>query len=102
LQIACLRSLNLAARYVSGYLRTYPPPGQPRLVGADASHAWVSTYIPGTGWVDYDPTNACYVGSGHIVIARGRDFFDVSPVKGLFSGGGGQVLETGVTVEETA
>jgi transglutaminase-like putative cysteine protease len=69
-------------------------------VGADASHAWVSVYIPGTGWVDYDPTNACFVASGHIVIARGRDFFDVSPVKGLFSGGGGQTLETGVTVEE--
>jgi hypothetical protein len=59
----------------------------PRLVGADASHAWVSVFIPGTGWVDYDPTNACFAGSGHIVVARGRDFRDVSPVKGLFSGG---------------
>ena len=62
----------------------------------------VSAYIPGTGWVDYDPTNACFAGKGHIVIARGRDFSDVSPVKGLFSGGGGQTLETGVTVEEAA
>jgi transglutaminase-like putative cysteine protease len=101
LLISCLRQRGLPAAYVSGYLLTQPPRGQARLVGADASHAWVSTFIPGTGWVDYDPTNACYAGSGHIVIARGRDFFDVSPVKGLFSGGGGQTLETGVTVEET-
>jgi len=99
LLISCLRQRGLPAAYVSGYLLTKPPPGQPRLEGADASHAWVSAYIPGTGWVDYDPTNACFVGAGHIVVARGRDFFDVSPVKGLFSGGGGQTLETGVTVE---
>jgi len=100
--ISCLRQQGLPAAYVSGYLLTEPPPGQPRLVGADASHAWVSVYLPGTGWVDYDPTNACFVASGHIVIARGRDFFDVSPVKGLFSGGGGQTLETGVTVVEAS
>jgi transglutaminase-like putative cysteine protease len=99
--ISCLRQLRLPAAYVSGYLLTHTPPGQPRLVGADASHAWVSVFIPGSGWVDYDPTNACFVGSGHIVIARGRDFHDVSPVKGLFSGGGAKVLETGVTVEIT-
>jgi transglutaminase-like putative cysteine protease len=99
--ISCLRQLRLPTAYVSGYLLTHTPPGQPRLVGADASHAWVSVYIPGSGWVDYDPTNACFVGSGHIVIARGRDFHDVSPVKGLFSGGGAKVLETGVTVEIT-
>jgi len=86
---------------VSGYLLTHPPSGQPRLVGTDASHAWVSAYIPGSGWIDYDPTNSCFVGSGHIVIARGRDFHDVSPVKGLFSGGGVKVLETGVNVEIT-
>jgi transglutaminase-like putative cysteine protease len=97
--ISCLRQLRLPVAYVSGYLLTHTPPGQPRLVGADASHAWVSVYIPGSGWVDYDPTNACFVGSGHIVIARGRDFRDVSPVKGLFSGGGIKVLDTGVTVE---
>ena len=101
LAVGCVRSMGLAARYVSGYLETAPPPGQERLVGADASHAWVSAYIPGTGWIDYDPTNACFVGAGHIVVARGRDFFDVSPVKGLFSGGGAQTLDTGVTVEET-
>ncbi len=100
LLISCLRQLGLPAAYVSGYLLTQPPPGRPRLVGADASHAWVSAYIPGTGWIDYDPTNACFVGTSHIVVARGRDYFDVSPVKGLFSGGGGQTLETGVTVEE--
>jgi transglutaminase-like putative cysteine protease len=98
--ISFLRQHHIPAAYVSGYLLTKPPSGQSRLIGADASHAWVSIYIPGTGWIDYDPTNACFVGRGHIVIARGRDFFDVSPVKGLFSGGRGQTLETGVTVEE--
>jgi transglutaminase-like putative cysteine protease len=101
LLISCLRQRRLPAAYVSGYLLTHPPEDGPRLVGADASHAWVSVYIPGCGWVDYDPTNACFVGSGHVVIARGRDFRDVSPVKGLFSGGGAKVLETGVTVEIT-
>lgn len=99
LLISCLRQQRLPAAYVSGYLLTHAPSDAPRLVGADASHAWVSVYIPGSGWVDYDPTNACFVGSGHIVTARGRDFRDVSPVKGLFSGGGIKVLETGVTVE---
>ena len=99
LLISCLRQQRLPSAYVSGYLLTHPPADGARLVGADASHAWVSVYIPGSGWVDYDPTNACFVGSGHIVIARGRDFRDVSPVKGLFSGGGVKVLETGVTVE---
>lgn len=99
LLISCLRQRGLPAAYVSGYLLTRPPDGKPRLVGADASHAWVSVYIPGTGWVDYDPTNACFAGAGHIVVARGRDYSDVSPVKGLFSGGGGQRLHTGVTVE---
>ena len=102
LLISGLRQLGIPAAYVSGYLLTKPPAGQPRLIGADASHAWVSAFIPGTGWVDYDPTNACFVGSGHIVVARGRDFFDVSPVNGLFSGGGEHSLETGVTVEEVA
>jgi transglutaminase-like putative cysteine protease len=97
--ISCLRQRRLPAAYVSGYLLTHPPAGRERLAGADASHAWVSVFIPGSGWVDYDPTNACFVGSGHIVVARGRDFRDVSPVKGLFSGGGVKVLETGVNVE---
>jgi transglutaminase-like putative cysteine protease len=100
LLLSCLRQMRIPAAYVSGYLLTRPPEGQPRLVGADASHAWVSAYVPGTGWVDYDPTNACFAGAGHIVAARGRDFSDVSPVKGLFSGGGDHSLLTGVTVEE--
>lgn len=99
LLISCLRQQRLPAAYVSGYLLTHPPAGQPRSIGADASHAWVSVFVPGSGWVDYDPTNGCFAGSGHIVVARGRDFRDVSPVKGLFSGGGVRVLETGVTVE---
>jgi transglutaminase-like putative cysteine protease len=99
LLISCLRHCGLPAAYVSGYLLTHPPAGNPRAIGADASHAWVSVFIPGSGWVDYDPTNACFVGSEHIVVARGRDFRDVSPVKGLFSGGGVRVLETGVSVE---
>lgn len=102
LMISCLRQHGLPAAYVSGYLLTQPPPGQPRLIGADASHAWISVYIPGTGWIDYDPTNACFVGAGHIVVARGRDFYDVSPVQGLFSGGGDHTLDTGVTVELAA
>jgi len=98
LLVSCLRQQGLPAAYVSGYLLTKPPPGKPRLRGADATHAWVSAYIPGTGWVDYDPTNACFAGNGHIVVARGRDFSDVSPVKGLFSGGAHK-LTTEVTVE---
>ena len=98
LLVSCLRQQGLPAAYVSGYLLTKPPPGKPRLLGADATHAWVSAYIPGTGWVDYDPTNACFVGNSHIVVARGRDFSDVSPVKGLFSGGAHK-LTTEVTVE---
>ncbi len=99
LMISALRQSGLPAAYVSGYLLTEPPPGRPRLVGADASHAWVSFYIPDLGWVDFDPTNACLVGARHITVARGRDFSDVSPVKGLFSGGGIHVLDTAVTVE---
>lgn len=96
--ISCLRQHGVPAAYVSGYLLTDPPPGQPRLRGADASHAWISAFVPGTGWIDYDPTNACFVGAGHIVVARGRDFADVSPVKGLFNGGSHQLV-TEVTVE---
>lgn len=96
--ISCLRQHGVPSAYVSGYLLTDPPPGQPRLRGADASHAWVSAFVPGTGWIDYDPTNACFAGASHIVVARGRDFADVSPVKGLFNGGTHQLL-TEVTVE---
>jgi transglutaminase-like putative cysteine protease len=99
LYIACARSLGLPAAYVSGYLLTEPPPGRPRFIGADAMHAWVSVHVPGTGWVDYDPTNHCFAGAGHIVVARGRDYADVSPVRGLFNGGGHHTLSLGVTVE---
>jgi transglutaminase-like putative cysteine protease len=99
LQIACLRSLNLAARYVSGYLRTYPPAGKPRLVGADASHAWVSAYCPGIGWLDLDPTNNLVPSNGHVTLAWGRDYGDVSPLRGLILGGGSHMLKVGVDME---
>ena len=98
-QIACLRSINLAARYVSGYLRTYPPPGQPRLVGADASHAWVSCFCPGSGWFDVDPTNNVVPSDGHVTLAWGRDFGDVSPLHGLILGGGVHTLKVAVDLE---
>jgi transglutaminase-like putative cysteine protease len=98
-QIACLRSLNLAARYVSGYLRTYQPPGVPRLVGADASHAWVSVYCPGFGWLDVDPTNNVVPSDGHITLAWGRDYGDVSPLHGLVLGGGDHTLKVAVDME---
>jgi transglutaminase-like putative cysteine protease len=98
-QIACLRSLNLAARYVSGYLRTHPPPGRPRLVGADASHAWVSAYCPGSGWLDVDPTNNVVPSDGHVTLAWGRDYGDVSPLRGLVLGGGDHTLRVGVDME---
>jgi transglutaminase-like putative cysteine protease len=99
LQIACLRSLGLSARYVSGYLRTYPPKGQPRLVGADASHAWVSAYCPGTGWLDLDPTNNVVPSNGHVTLAWGRDYGDVSPLHGLILGGGAHALHVAVDME---
>lgn len=99
IQIACLRSINLSARYVSGYLRTYPPAGQPRLIGADASHAWVSAYCPGIGWLDLDPTNNVVPSNGHVTVAWGRDFGDVSPLHGLILGGGLHTLKVSVDLE---
>jgi transglutaminase-like putative cysteine protease len=98
LQIACMRSLRLPARYVSGYLRTLPPPGRPRLVGADASHAWCSAWSPGAGWVDFDPTNNCVPSDGHVTVAWGRDYSDVSPIHGVLLGGARHTLDTGVDV----
>ena len=98
LTIACLRSLGLAARYVSGYLETLPPPGKPKLVGADASHAWVSLYVPDWGWVDLDPTNNLIPGASHITLAWGRDYSDVAPVKGVVMGGGAHTLSVVVDV----
>jgi len=98
LQIACLRSLGLPARYISGYLRTIPLPGVPRLVGADASHAWCSAWCPGAGWVDFDPTNDCVPEDGHITVAWGRDYSDVSPIHGVLLGGAKHTLDVGVDV----
>jgi transglutaminase-like putative cysteine protease len=99
LQIGCLRSLGLPARYVSGYLLTTPPPGQPRLVGADASHAWVSAWCPEFGWVDFDPTNNVIPSLEHITVAWGRDYSDVCPIKGVFVGGGEHAMNVSVDVE---
>jgi transglutaminase-like putative cysteine protease len=99
LQIACLRSLGLAARYVSGYLLTEPPPGEKRLIGADASHAWLSFYCTGFGWVDVDPTNDCIPSDKHVLVAWGRDYADVSPIKGVILGGGEHVLSVSVDIQ---
>jgi transglutaminase-like putative cysteine protease len=98
LAIACLRSLGLAARYVSGYVSTTPPPGMPRLAGADASHAWVSVFCGPLGWVDFDPTNDTIVGDQHITIGWGRDYGDVCPIQGVFVGGGQHSMRVGVDV----
>jgi transglutaminase-like putative cysteine protease len=99
LEIACLRSIGVAARYVSGYLRTYPPPGRERLVGADASHAWVSAYSRELGWLDVDPTNNVAPTDGHVTLAWGRDYSDVSPLRGLILGGGGGSMKVEVDME---
>lgn len=88
-QIACLRSLGLPARYVSGYIETVPPPGFIKLAGADASHAWVSLYCPGIGWIDMDPTNNLLPSMQHITVGWGRDYGDIAPIRGVVSGGGG-------------
>jgi transglutaminase-like putative cysteine protease len=103
LQIGCLRSLGLPARYVSGYLLTTPPPGCPRLAGADASHAWVAVPLPDFGWVDFDPTNGLQPGDQHVTLAVGRDFSDVTPVRGVILGGGAHDLtvKVDVTADET-
>lgn len=98
--IACLRSLGLPVRYVSGYLETLPPPGKPKLVGADASHAWVSVWCGAEhGWIDLDPTNNCLPSSRHITVAVGRDFGDVSPLRGVVYGSGDQELKVQVDVK---
>ena len=96
--IACLRSLGLPARYVSGYIRTVPPKGKSRLVGADASHAWLSAYCPVLGWIDLDPTNNVIPSEDHITVAYGRDFADVSPVAGVLTGGGRHKVTVAVDV----
>jgi transglutaminase-like putative cysteine protease len=97
--LACFRSMGLPARYVSGYLETLPPPGKPKLVGADASHAWASVWCGASaGWVDIDPTNDCVPSGRHITVARGRDFGDVSPLRGVVYGSGEQELNVAVDV----
>jgi len=98
--IACLRSLGLPARYVSGYLRTQPKEGKEQLRGADASHAWFSVFCPSTGWVDFDPTNDVMPANEHITIGFGRDFTDVSPLSGMIVGGGQHQAQVAVTVAE--
>jgi transglutaminase-like putative cysteine protease len=96
LAIACLRAMGRPARYVSGYLETQPPPGQPRLQGADVSHAWFAAFMPGAGWVDFDPTNDVQPGDRHVTTAWGRDYADVTPLKGVIFGGGAHTLEVAV------
>jgi transglutaminase-like putative cysteine protease len=96
--IGCVRSLGLPARYVSGYIETVRAPGQPRLVGADASHAWFATWAPTTGWFDFDPTNDQIPPRQHITTAWGRDYSDVTPLKGVLFGGGEHTLEVAVDV----
>ena len=106
IMIACLRTLGLPARYVSGYMLTHPPEGQERLVGSDASHAWVSVFLPdlpkGLGWVDFDPTNQRWgwhaPGEDYVTVATGRDFGDVSPLRGVIHGGASHILTVGVKV----
>jgi transglutaminase-like putative cysteine protease len=99
LAIGCLRAMGFAARYVSGYLETLPPPGQEKMVGSDASHAWFSVYSPGEGWFEFDPTNDNMPSQQHITTAWGRDYSDVSPLKGvIFDGGGTQALSVSVDV----
>jgi transglutaminase-like putative cysteine protease len=99
LAIGCLRSQGLAARYVSGYIETDPPVGRERLVGADASHAWFAVSLPGVGWLDFDPTNNQRPGERHITVAWGRDYTDVTPLKGVAFGGGEHELQVAVAVE---
>ncbi len=87
-EIACLRAMGLPARYVSGYIETLPPPGEEKLLGSDASHAWIAVYSPSEGWYEFDPTNDKLAADQHIITAWGRDYFDVTPLKGVIFGGG--------------
>jgi len=98
IMLGALRSLGLPARYMSGYLLTHPPPGKPRLIGADASHAWIAVHCPRQGWVAFDPTNKVIPDTEHIALAWGRDFGDVSPQRGVILGGGRHEITVKVTV----
>jgi transglutaminase-like putative cysteine protease len=103
LAIGCLRAFGLAARYVSGYIETVAPPGGPKLVGADASHAWFAVYDPDAGWLDYDPTNNLVPIDQHITLAWGRDYFDITPIKGIiFGGGAGHRAQVAVDITRLA
>jgi transglutaminase-like putative cysteine protease len=98
LMIGCIRALGLPARYVSGYMETLPAPGQEKLLGADATHAWVAAFIPGWGWLELDPTNGCLPDERYIVLGWGRDYADVTPLKGVMTGGGDHELTVEVDV----
>jgi len=98
LAIACLRSLGLPVRYISGYIETIPPPGVEKLVGVDASHAWYSVYIPNSGWVDFDPTNNLLPADQHITVGWGRDYADITPLKGVIMSSGRHKLKVSVDV----
>ena len=91
--------MGLAASYVSGYIETVPPPGKERLAGADASHAWFAVYDPDAGWLNFDPTNDLMVSGSHVTLAWGRDYGDVTPVKGISLGGGGQTVKVEAYVQ---
>jgi transglutaminase-like putative cysteine protease len=98
LAIACLRSIGLPARYVSGYIETISPDGVEKLIGVDASHAWFSIFIPGMGWIDFDPTNNCLVSDRHITIGWGRDYADIAPLEGIILSSGSHELTVSVDV----
>ena len=100
--IACVRSMGLPARYISGYIETLPPPGKEKLVGTDASHAWFSVYIPTFGWVDFDPTNNQIPKNQHILVSWGRDYYDVPPLKGLIYSTGKNVMNVAVDIRPAA
>jgi transglutaminase-like putative cysteine protease len=99
IEIACLRALGLPARYVSGDIRTRPAAGRERLLGADASHAWLSVWVGEAGWIDLDPTNDGVAADQHVTLAWGRDYADVAPIKGVILGGGEHTVEVAVEVE---
>ena len=99
LMLACLRAQGLAARYMSGYIETVPPPGQEKLEGSDASHAWCAVYVPTLGWIDFDPTNNLIPQAQHVVLGWGRDFGDVTPLKGVFFGSGKHELTVAVDMK---
>jgi transglutaminase-like putative cysteine protease len=98
LQLACLRALTVPARYVSGYLLTHPAPGKEKLIGSDASHAWLAVWCEQDGWIDLDPTNNSMPAGEHITLAWGRDYGDVSPINGVIFGGGEHIIDVGVDV----